>query len=259
VDPYSRDPTKVYGHVMDARQLVTLENLVGRSYLGTWCWGERDPNPHGQAAPLLIAEYLDFKAVHGAQLLAQTEYAQELDIIQSAFGSDAGSIIVNWDALQGKLQGLFDSHQSDRIVEIIKVLTDLGTYSPAYRAQRDSASRPSPHPTSSWRRFSIFPPCSARAPTTRCTGSATVPSSTASKGTTGSMAKAARILINFPAGTVMTRFSTTADSIRSSSATGSPRAISRSRECHHGVDHRKECRRERGRLDPHRQLLRLQR
>src|SRR3546814_12497389 len=54
VDPNSRDPTKVYGHVMDARQLIVLEKLVGRGYLGTWCWGERDPNPHGTEDPLLV-------------------------------------------------------------------------------------------------------------------------------------------------------------------------------------------------------------
>ena len=39
VDPYSRDPKKIYPHVMDARQLVTLEHLTGHGYLGTWCWG----------------------------------------------------------------------------------------------------------------------------------------------------------------------------------------------------------------------------
>ena len=38
VDPYSRDPKKIYPHVMDARQLVTLEHLTGHGYLGTWCF-----------------------------------------------------------------------------------------------------------------------------------------------------------------------------------------------------------------------------
>jgi hypothetical protein len=93
IDPYSRDPSKVYGHVMDARQLVTLENLVGHSYLGTWCWGERDPNPHGQAAPLLIAEYLEFKRFTAAQILAQTEYAEELDISMSKAAMASGMCI----------------------------------------------------------------------------------------------------------------------------------------------------------------------
>ncbi|WKT60104.1 calcium-binding protein [Microbulbifer thermotolerans] len=139
VDPYSRDPSKIYGHVMDARQLVTLENLVGRPYLGTWCWGERDPNPHGQAAPLLIAEYQEFKRFTAAQLLAQTEYAEELDIIQSAFGSDAHSITVAWDQLQGRLEALLANGEGERIEGVIAVLTDLGTYSPSYRDKRDAA------------------------------------------------------------------------------------------------------------------------
>ncbi|WP_405118281.1 calcium-binding protein [Pseudomonas leptonychotis] len=139
VDPYSRDPKKVYQHVMDARQLVTLENLVGKPYLGTWCWGERDPNPHGQAAPILVAEYLEFKRFTAAQILAQTEYANELDIIRSHFGSDAQGIVVNWDALQGKLEVLFSAGQADRIAGVVSVLTDLGIYSPKYRTERDSA------------------------------------------------------------------------------------------------------------------------
>lgn len=139
VDPYSRDPKKVYGHVMDARQLVTLENLVGRPYMGIWCWGEYDPNPHGQAAPILVAEYLEFKRFTAAQILAQTEYASELDIIKSAFGSDAHSITVDWGALQGKLDALLANEQVDRIRGVITVLTDLGTYSPRYSAERDAA------------------------------------------------------------------------------------------------------------------------
>lgn len=138
VDPFSRDPKKIYSHVMDARQLVTLENLVGHAYMGLWCWGERDPNPHGQAAPVLVAEYLEFKRFTAAQILAQTEYASELDIIRSAFGSDAHGISVDWDELKGKLNGLLANGQSDRIRGVIQVLTDLGTYSPAYRAQRDA-------------------------------------------------------------------------------------------------------------------------
>ena len=139
VDPYSRDPKKVYGHVMDARQLVTLENLVGRPYLGTWCWGERDPNPHGQAAPILVAEYLEFKRFTAAQIMAQTEYANELDIIRSGFGSDAQSIAVDWNALQGKLSGLLAEGKPERVRDVITILNDLGTYSPAYRAKRDAA------------------------------------------------------------------------------------------------------------------------
>ncbi|WP_153021665.1 MULTISPECIES: calcium-binding protein [unclassified Rhodanobacter] len=139
VDPYSRDPKQVYGHVMDARQLVTLENLVGHDYMGVWCWGEHDPNPHGKAAPLLIAEYLEFKRFTAAQLAAQTDYADDLDIIRSAFGSDSLGTSVDWDSLQGKLSSLYASGQVDRIAGILSVLTDLGMYSSGYRAKRDAA------------------------------------------------------------------------------------------------------------------------
>jgi Ca2+-binding RTX toxin-like protein len=139
VDPYSRDPTKVYGHVMDARQLVTLEQLVGHGYMGVWCWGEHDPNPHGKAAPLLIAEYLEFKRFTAAQLAAQTTYADDLDIIRSAFGSDSLGTTVDWDALQGKLSELYADGQMDKIAGIVSVLTDLGMYSSGYRAKRDAA------------------------------------------------------------------------------------------------------------------------
>lgn len=139
VDPYSRDPKKVYGHVMDARQLVTLEKLVGRPYEGTWCWGERDPNPHGRAAPILIAEYLEFKRFTEAQILAQTTYADELDIIRSHFGSDARRIVVDWDQLEGTLTALNAAGAQDRLSGIIAVLNDLGAYSPSYRAEKAAA------------------------------------------------------------------------------------------------------------------------
>src|SRR3546814_6942916 len=86
VDPNSRDPTKVYGHVMDARQLIVLEKLVGRGYLGTWCWGERDPNPHGNAAPLLIAEFKEFAQFVNAQLLARID-ADAYSFIRGGFAS----------------------------------------------------------------------------------------------------------------------------------------------------------------------------
>ncbi|RYD97610.1 MAG: hypothetical protein EOP50_05570, partial [Sphingobacteriales bacterium] len=55
VDPESRAATEIYGNVIgDARKLAALEAFLGQGYLGTWCWGTRDPNPHGQASPILL-------------------------------------------------------------------------------------------------------------------------------------------------------------------------------------------------------------
>src|SRR3546814_13649445 len=80
---------------MDARQLIVLEKLVGRGYLGTWCWGERDPNPHGNAAPLLIAEFKEFAQFVNAQLLAQID-ADAYSFIRGGFASGYSHPIVDW-------------------------------------------------------------------------------------------------------------------------------------------------------------------
>ena len=63
VDPLSRAATQIYGNVIgDARKLATLEAFMGEGYLGTWCWGERDPNPHGKAAPILLQSFDELAA-----------------------------------------------------------------------------------------------------------------------------------------------------------------------------------------------------
>ena len=55
IDPESRAATQIYGNAIgDARKLETLEEFLGEEYLGTWCDGTRDPNPHGHAAPILL-------------------------------------------------------------------------------------------------------------------------------------------------------------------------------------------------------------
>ncbi|WP_304441792.1 calcium-binding protein, partial [Limnohabitans sp. JirII-31] len=74
VDPNSRAASKIYGNVIgDARKLATLEAFLGESYLGTWCWGERDPNPHGQAAPILLAAFDELQSYFKNQLLIETD------------------------------------------------------------------------------------------------------------------------------------------------------------------------------------------
>ena len=60
-DPNSRAATKIYGNVIgDARKLYAIEALLGEGYLGTWCWGEKDPNPHGPAARILLKTFDEF-------------------------------------------------------------------------------------------------------------------------------------------------------------------------------------------------------
>jgi hypothetical protein len=50
----------MYGNVIgDARKLKALEELMGQEWLGTWCGGDRDRNPHGKAALILLKAFDD--------------------------------------------------------------------------------------------------------------------------------------------------------------------------------------------------------
>lgn len=132
VDPYGRDNNKgIYGHVIDARMLVSLEKLSGRGYEGTWCWGEKDPDPHGRAAPLLIAEFEIFKKALNAQLLAQTVYADEFSFMVGSYGS-GGSLAIDETLLRSTLQRLAatDYWAAGKIAQL---MLDIGAYSAAYQ------------------------------------------------------------------------------------------------------------------------------
>ncbi len=138
VDPNSRDPRMVYGHVMDARQLIVLEKLVGRGYEGTWCWGERDPNPHGNAAPLLIAEFKEFQNYVRAQLLVQVDPVT-YSSIKAGFASGYSSAIVDWQEFQQTASALRTAGDLDKLGEIIGVMRILGTYSADFRMETAQA------------------------------------------------------------------------------------------------------------------------
>lgn len=135
VDPYSRDPSRIYGHVMDARQLETLEALVGEGYEGTWCWGEKDPNPHGQAAPLLIAEFEAFAAYVEAKLLAQTEYQEHFTWLLSGYSTEGSGITADFDQFESMILALQSSGELSDIEEIASIAEALGTYSSTYREE----------------------------------------------------------------------------------------------------------------------------
>ena len=139
VDPYSRDPHKAgYGHVMDARQLVTLEHLTGEDYLGTWCWGERDPNPHGKAAPILIAEYNKFKDYVAAQISAQMDYPEIFTpIFLQTFDEETQTLKGDWSLFNNHIKELFDNGDFVEIKTLLKVANDLGKYNPNYRQDYD--------------------------------------------------------------------------------------------------------------------------
>ena len=78
-----RDPTQIYGKVIDdTRKLEALEEFMGEDYAGTWCWGERDPNPHGKAAPYILQAFDILAEYVNNELLAQTHYKPLLENVK---------------------------------------------------------------------------------------------------------------------------------------------------------------------------------
>ncbi|WP_230409287.1 calcium-binding protein [Zooshikella harenae] len=136
VDPHSRDPKKVYGHVIDARKVVTLEKLVGRGYLGTWCWGERDPNPHGRAAPILKAEFDKFQRSVTAQLNTQVLFDDT--ILSAYFESGSRYFRLNEEALETYLASLNRPDKVEELNAAINTLQNLGVYSKRIRNEVSS-------------------------------------------------------------------------------------------------------------------------
>ena len=108
VEPNSRDPRSHYGHVMDARQLVALEHLTGSDYSGVWCWGEHDANPHGQAAPFLIAEFNKFADYVAGIIQLQTIYKEASKVITPYINTE-GYQAYDWNGIKAYLYQLQDS------------------------------------------------------------------------------------------------------------------------------------------------------
>jgi trimeric autotransporter adhesin len=81
IDPASRS-TYVYGNAIgDARIVASLEALLDDAYLGTWCWGERDPNPNAPASAILKKAFNDYSNTAYSQLMAQTHFKPLFDSI----------------------------------------------------------------------------------------------------------------------------------------------------------------------------------
>ncbi|MCK9395813.1 MAG: hypothetical protein M0Q44_09510, partial [Methylobacter sp.] len=94
-DPMSRAATKIYNNpIGDARKLYAMEALLGEGYVGTWCWGEQDPNPHGPASAVLLKAYDEFANGIAAQLIQQTRLKELY-----------GAISYTWDATSQTLHG----------------------------------------------------------------------------------------------------------------------------------------------------------
>ena len=144
-DPRGRDPLQVYGRQFDdCRQLEALEEFMGRDYLGTWCWGDRDPNPHGQAAPYLMRAYNILKNYVDSALLPQTHYKAILESIPLTYNAATGEWTADASSLLNEWQTSFDIRPAatvDKMKEFYNILSYFGdTALPIINAIRAAGS-----------------------------------------------------------------------------------------------------------------------
>ncbi|MDD5297131.1 MAG: hypothetical protein PHU46_09465 [Rhodocyclaceae bacterium] len=113
VDPLSRAASQIYGNAIgDARKLATLEAFLGEGYLGTWCWNERDPNPHGQSAPILLDAFDQLAAFMDAQLMAQTLYKPLYDSIGLTWNAAGNSLELEVSGVVASLRSTYAANSS---------------------------------------------------------------------------------------------------------------------------------------------------
>ncbi|WP_276617279.1 calcium-binding protein, partial [Pseudomonas syringae] len=130
IDPASRAATQIYGNVIgDARKLATLEAFLGTDYLGTWCWGTRDPNPHGPAAGILLQAFDNFAAAIYDKLMLQTHLLGVFDGLSVTI-DEAG---YHWDisSVLEKLQAQYDADLEKGTIfisEYGRSLKDVGSF-----------------------------------------------------------------------------------------------------------------------------------
>ncbi|WP_205205206.1 calcium-binding protein, partial [Azonexus hydrophilus] len=127
VDPASRAATMIYGNAIgDARKLEALEEFMGEEWSGVWCWGTRDPNPHGRAAPVLLEAWDELKALVYGQLMAQS-------LLKPLFLQ----VAYHWDEDLGRVMGdlsvVADTLSSQIQTDREAGLTELGDFLHALR------------------------------------------------------------------------------------------------------------------------------
>ena len=129
MDPVGRNPSQVYGNVLgDARKLEALEEFMGEDYLGTWCWGERESNPHGQAAPMILQAFELLKNYVGTILSADMANNPYLQKIILTYNAETKHWDVNVDQAVALLQEAFEADATNGKIEMLQLSNILRFY-----------------------------------------------------------------------------------------------------------------------------------
>ena len=129
MDPDGRNPTQVYDNVLgDSRKLEALEEFLGEDYVGVWCWGEKDSNPHGKAAPYILQAFEELKDYAGNQLNAQSHYKNLMDNIKLVYDGISQSWTVDISSALPILQNLYTAAGT----ESLALLEDINAMIKSY-------------------------------------------------------------------------------------------------------------------------------
>lgn len=120
------------GSAVDARELAVVEMMSGRPYTNDYT--PDDPNPRPEAGNLLTSEFNKFLQYVGAQIEAQTLYA-DTGIFQGGFASGYSHVIVDWNSFEQYIIAAHDELDVEKITDLVKLSTTLATYSPTLRSQ----------------------------------------------------------------------------------------------------------------------------
>ena len=130
IDPSSRSSRIVYGNAIgDARKLEALEEFTGQEWFGVWCWGARDPNPHGRAAPVLLAAFDNLKALIYGQLASQTFLKPLFSEITWEWDDEAGSLNGDVSGVAAILRGNLESNRQsglDQLSDFLHSIRGMG-------------------------------------------------------------------------------------------------------------------------------------
>ena len=132
VDPVSRGK-----YIDDARKLVTLENLTGSDFLGIWCSGRLDSDPHSHAAPILIKEFNKFAEYVSASLLAEGVYKELFfPVILAQWNAEQQKIGYDYSKLDQELVRLVENNQLAEARELMQIDKNLGKYNSEAKERR---------------------------------------------------------------------------------------------------------------------------
>lgn len=126
IDPASRASRMIYGNAIgDARKLEALEEFMGEEWVGIWCWNTRDPNPHGRAAPVLLAAWDELKALVYGQLMSQGHLRGLFQSIAYHWDAETESVVGDLTAVAQTLATRIENNREAGLADLGDFLYSL--------------------------------------------------------------------------------------------------------------------------------------